>query len=281
MDRILLSSGLSFSIQHAPVRIAIFTRVRTNSVKQALKEGRVQLGCSCYQLRSPDVVRALAAAGLDWVFFDAEHGPFGLETLQDLMRVANGVGLCPIVRVADLQYSLIARALDCGAQGVLLPRVESPELLDKAVSWTRFPPMGTRGFGLGPPHLDYEAVSIADAVAHVNAHVLVVLQIETRTALERIDELLAVSNVDAVLIGPGDLSISLGIPGQFDDPRFVAAVETIRDRCDRAGVAPGMHMRSLELGRKWRGRGLRLVSCNSDLGFLLDKATEMVTALKG
>ena len=223
--------------------------MRVNTVKQALREGRTQLGCSCFQLRSPDAVRALAAAGLDWVFFDAEHGAFGLETLQDLMRVAVASGLCPIVRVADLQYTLIARALDCGAQGVLLPRVESPELLEKAVSWTRFPPMGTRGFGLAAPQLDYEPVSIPEAIAHVNDNVLVVLQIETRTALERIDELLAVPNIDAVLIGPGDLSISLGVPGEFGHPQFVAAVETIRDRCDRAGIAPGMHMRSLELGK--------------------------------
>jgi 2-keto-3-deoxy-L-rhamnonate aldolase RhmA len=254
--------------------------VRPNSVKQALKAGRVQLGCSCFQLRSPDAVRALAAAGLDWAFFDAEHGAFDLETLQDLMRVAVTAGLCPIVRVADLQYALIARALDSGAQGVLLPRVESPELLQQAVSWTRFPPMGTRGFGLGPPQLDYEPVSIPEAIAHVNANVLVVLQIETRTALDRIDDLLAVPNIDAVLIGPGDLSISLGVPGQFDAPVFVNAVETIRDRCVRAGIAPGMHMRSLEFAKQWRNRGLLLFSCNSDIGFLLDKATETVAALR-
>jgi 2-keto-3-deoxy-L-rhamnonate aldolase RhmA len=255
--------------------------VRPNRVKQALKEGRVQLGCSCFQLRSPDAIRGLAAAGLDWVFFDAEHGAFDMETLQDLMRVANAAGLCPIVRVADLQYALIARALDSGAQGVLLPRVESPELLRQAVSWTRFPPMGTRGFGLGGPQLEFETISIPDAIAHVNANVLVVFQIETRTALERIDELLAVPHIDAVLIGPGDLSISLGVPGQFDHPAFVAAVETIRDRCSRAGIAPGIHMRSLELAKRWRDRGLLLFSCNSDLGFLLDKATETVSTLRG
>jgi 2-dehydro-3-deoxyglucarate aldolase/4-hydroxy-2-oxoheptanedioate aldolase len=254
--------------------------VRPNTVKQALRDGKVQLGCSCFQLRSPDAVRALAAAGLDWVFFDAEHGPFGYETLQDLMRVATGAGLCPIVRVVDLEYGLIARALDCGAMGVLLPRVESPELLAKAVTWTRFPPLGVRGFGLAAPQLGYEPVSIAEAIAHVNANILVVLQIETRTALERIDELLAVEHIDAVLIGPGDLSISLGVPGQFDHPEFVAAVETIRERCERAGIAPGMHMRSLELAKKWRGRGLRLFSCNSDIGFLLDKASETVAMLR-
>jgi 2-dehydro-3-deoxyglucarate aldolase/4-hydroxy-2-oxoheptanedioate aldolase len=254
--------------------------VRINKVKQALKQGQLQLGCSCFQLRSPDVVRALAAAGFDWAFFDAEHGAFDLETLQDLMRVAVREGLCPIVRVADLQYPLIARALDCGAQGVLLPRVESPELLEKAVSWTRFPPLGTRGFGLGAPHLDYEPVSIPAAIAHINDNVMVVFQIETKAALERIDDLLSVPNVDAVLIGPGDLSISLGIPGQFDHPQFIAAVETVRDRCDRAGIAPGMHMRSLELAKQWRGRGLRLFSCNSDIGFLFDRAAETVATLR-
>jgi 2-keto-3-deoxy-L-rhamnonate aldolase RhmA len=254
--------------------------VRINKVKQALRQGRVQLGCSCFQLRSLDAIRALAAAGLDWVFLDAEHGAFDLETLQDLSRVAVREGLCPIVRVADLQYALIARALDCGAQGVLLPRVESPDLLEKAVSWTRFPPMGTRGFGLGPPHVDYEPVSIPDTIAHVNDNVIVVLQIETKIALERIDDLLSVPNIDAVLIGPGDLSISLGVPGDFNNPIFVAAVERVRDRCDRVGVAPGIHMRTLDLARQWRGRGFRFFSCNSDIGFLFDKATETVAALR-
>jgi 2-dehydro-3-deoxyglucarate aldolase/4-hydroxy-2-oxoheptanedioate aldolase len=140
--------------------------------------------------------------------------------------------------------------------------------------------MGTRGFGLGAPQLEYEPVSIPEAIGHINANVLVVLQIETRTALERIDDLLAVPDIDAVLIGPGDLSISLGVPGDFAHPSFVAAVETIRDRCDRAGIAPGMHMRTLELARQWTGRGLRLFSCNSDIGFLLDKASETVRALR-
>ena len=110
--------------------------MRINTVKQALKEGKTQFGCSTSMLRSPEVPRILAAAGLAWTYLDSEHGAFDLETLQDLIRAANDSGLCPIVRVADLQYALIARALDCGAQGVLFPRVESPELLEKAINWT-------------------------------------------------------------------------------------------------------------------------------------------------
>ncbi len=250
-----------------------------NKVKQALKRGESAFGCSVLQLRSPDAVRAIAAAGLDWVFLDSEHGPFDLETLHDLMRVAVPAGLCPIVRVADLQYQLIARALDSGAQGVLLPRVESPELLEQAVSWTRYPPMGVRGYGLGGPHLGYERVSMADAIAHMNEHVMVVLQIETRRALERLDELLAVPHIDAVLVGPADLSIALGVPGQFEHPDFVAAVERVRDRCNELGIAPGMHMRSLDMARTWLPRGLRFVSCNNDIGLFFEKVSETVAAM--
>ena len=250
-----------------------------NKVKQALKRGEAQFGCSVLQLRSQDSIRAIAAAGLDWVFLDSEHGAFDLETLHDLMRVAVPAGLCPIVRVADLQYQLIARALDSGAQGVLLPRVESPDLLAQAVSWTRFPPMGVRGYGLGGPHLGYERITIGDAVAHFNEHVMVVLQIETRLALQRLDELLAVPNIDAVLVGPADLSVALGVPGQFDHPEFIAAVELVRDRCHAHGIAPGMHMRSVDMARFWIPRGLRFVSCNNDIGMLFERVTETVSAM--
>ena len=254
--------------------------MRINSVKQALKQGKVQLGCSFSQLRSPEVPRILAAAGLNWTYLDSEHGGFDLETLQDLCRSSVLAGLCPVVRVGDLQYPLVARALDCGAQGVLFPRVESPELLAKAISWTRFPPEGVRGYGLTAPHLEYENIAMPDVIAHLNQNTLVVFQIETKTAIERIEELLSVPNIDAVMIGPADLSISLGVPGQFDHPKLEEAIELIRDACIRHGIAPGLHMRALPLVKKWRDRGMLFLSCNSEVGFLLEKATETVAALR-
>jgi 2-keto-3-deoxy-L-rhamnonate aldolase RhmA len=255
--------------------------MRINTVKQARKEGKAQFGCNTSMLRSPEVPRILAAAGLHWSYLDSEHGGFDLETLQDLIRAANEAGLCPIVRVADLQYPLVARALDCGAQGVLFPRVESPELLEKAISWTRFPPEGVRGYGLQPTHVGYEAVGMPDIIAHSNANTMVALQIETKTAIERIDELLSVPKIDAVMIGPADLSISLGVAGQFEHPTLVAAIEKIRDACIRHGIAPGIHMRSLKLVQYWRDHGMLFLSCNSEIGFMLEKATETVAALKG
>src|SRR4249920_1482028 len=127
-----------------------------NRVKHALREGRVQIGSSIAQLRTPEVLRIYAAAGFDWVFIDGEHGGLGIESIQDLCRASNDNGLCPVVRVASMEYDLVARALDNGALGVIFPRVECPELLATAVSWTKFPPVGIRGFGLAPWSVNYE-----------------------------------------------------------------------------------------------------------------------------
>ncbi len=253
--------------------------MRENSVKKALQAGKLQISCGYTQLRSPEAIRALAAAGFHWTFIDAEHGPFDFAAIQDLCKAAAPVGIAPLVRVADMQYSLVARALDCGAQGVVFPRVESPELLARAISWTKFPPVGVRGFGLGPWQFEYEKVTLGDAAEHYNANTMVVLQIETVAAVERRDELLSIPGIDAVMIGPVDLSISLGVPGDFENPKMVDAMEKVRDSCLKHGVAPGTQVRSVALAKFWKDRGMRFLGCGNEVSFLLEKASETAAAL--
>jgi len=254
--------------------------MRINSVKSSLKAGKLQVGCGFQQIRSVEVARILAAAGFDWTFLDGEHGGFGIETLQDLCRTSAMAGMSPIVRVAAMQYALVARALDCGAQGVIFPRVESPELLATAVSWTKFPPLGVRGFGLAATHVEYERATIPQVLAHQNEHTMVVLQIETKLAVDRRDELLSVPGIDAVLIGPVDLSLSLGVPGDFENPKMIQAMEQVRDSCLAHGVAPGAQLRTLALAKFWKDRGMIFLGSGSETGFLFEKASEVVVALK-
>lgn len=254
--------------------------MQSNRVKEALQAGKCQLGAGWSQFRSPDVARILAAAGFDWAFIDAEHGGFDIEAIRESCVLADLAGITPVVRVADLQYSLIARTLDCGAHGIILPRVESPDLLSRAVSWMKFPPEGTRGYGLGGPQLGYRSHNFADVIANVNASTLVVLQIETRRAFEARDELLSVPGVDAVLIGPADLSISLGVPGEFQHASMVEAIEAIRNACQRHGVAPGIHMRSLAHAKFWIEHGMQFVSCGNEVSFLHERASEVAVQLR-
>ncbi len=254
--------------------------MHVNRVKKALAEGRLQLGTSFAQIPSPDVARILATAGFDWAFIDTEHGWFGTETVKEVCYASVRAGLCPIVRVVSMDYGLVARALDCGAQGVMFPRVESVELLERAVSWTRFPPAGVRGCGLNAAHIDFAKASIAEVVEHANANTMVVLQIETRRAVEMRDELLSVRGIDAVMVGPVDLSISLGVPGEFQHPKMVEAMEQIRDACIRHGVTPGTQTRTLALAKFWRERGMRFLGCSSEIAMLLEKANEITGALR-
>ena len=250
--------------------------MRPNRLKAALAQGSVQTGSIVGQFRSPEIIRIYKAAGFDWVFVDTEHGGFDLETVQDVCRVAGILGLTPLVRVADVQYPLIARALDCGAEGVIFPRVESPELLERAAAWTRFPPTGTRGFGLTRMAVDYASASMPEIMQYMNDNVMTVLQIETARAVEAREELLAIDGIDAVIVGPADLSVSLGIPGDFENPRLISAVESVMETCSRRNVVPGIHLRAPKLAADWRSRGMRLLSCATEATMLLERATEVV-----
>ena len=254
--------------------------MRFNLVKRALAEGKVQYGTNFGQFRSQDVLKILALAGFNWAFVDTEHGGFGIETIQDLCRVAASVNFTPIVRVPELQYSMVTRALDCGAMGVMFPRVESPEVLEKAISWAKYPPVGVRGFGLLPFHCDFAPMTMPQMMEWCNEHTMVVVQIETRKAVEAREELLAVPGIDAVMIGPADLSISLGVPGEFQHPKVVEAMESVRDTCLRRGIAPGTQTRSLGLAQFWRQRGMRFLGCSSDVSMLYERAKEIITQLE-
>jgi 2-dehydro-3-deoxyglucarate aldolase/4-hydroxy-2-oxoheptanedioate aldolase len=157
--------------------------------------------------------------------------------------------------------------------------VESPELLAQAISWTKFPPAGVRGYGLTPVNYDYAAVTIPQAIEHYNQETMVVLQIETETALNRVDELLDVPGVDVVMIGPADLSVSLGVPGEFTHPKFVAAYEKIRDACLKRGIAPGTHNRSLELMQMWKEKGFTFLGCGNETAMLFERASAIIKGI--
>ena len=154
--------------------------------------------------------------------------------------------------------------------------MESPELLERAVTWTKFPPTGTRGFGLSRGAVDYAALSMPQIMQYWNDNVMTVLQIETQRAVEAREELLTIEGVDAVIVGPADLSVSLGIPGEFEHPLLISAIESIMDTCSRRNIVPGIHVRVPKIAKMWRERGMRLLSCSNDGIMLLERATEIV-----
>jgi 2-dehydro-3-deoxyglucarate aldolase/4-hydroxy-2-oxoheptanedioate aldolase len=254
--------------------------MRINQTRERLAKGETVFGCGLQCYRSAEIPRAFASAGFDYVFIDMEHGAYNLETVQDMIQSSNQAGITPIVRVGELAYSLVARLLDSGAQGIILPRVEDPKICAEALSWMRFPPMGKRGYGVNTTMIGYEARSFPEIIEHQNTNTLAVVQFETALAMQRADELLELPGLNIAMVGPADLSISLGVPGQFDHPLMVTTIEGLIEKCNRHGVVPGIQTRGLAMSKFWAERGMRFIGTGAEHVLLLEKAKETVAQLR-
>jgi 2-keto-3-deoxy-L-rhamnonate aldolase RhmA len=254
--------------------------MQVNQTLKRLSAGEVAYGCAIQNYRSAEIPRVFAAAGFDYVFIDMEHGGFDFETVQDMIVSSLQAGITPIVRVGELLYSLVSRILDVGAQGIVLPRVEEARLLEEALSWMKYPPAGKRGYGILPPYIRYEKKSMPEIIEHMNLNVMTVVQFETVAALDRADELMSVKGLDVAMVGPADLSIALGVPGELDHPRMIDAIDRLIEAAGRHKVVPGIQTRTVEQGQFWASRGMRFVGAGGEHGMLLAKATEAVSALR-
>lgn len=238
-----------------------------NHVKEKLRAGRAAVGV-WNSILNPLSARVVASSGMDWILFDTEHGPPSFETVDGLVQAVNGTGAVPLVRVVWNDINAIKRALDTGAFGVVVPWVNSKEEAENAVTYCMYPPEGLRGCAPGRPAAAW-GVSVEEYLATVNDEVLVAVQIETRKAVENIEEIVAVEGVDATFIGPMDLSASMGYRGKPFHPQVVKAMDRVLDACSASSVAPGIAFgRDVDHLNDLIERGFRFIGIGSDMGFL-------------
>jgi 2-dehydro-3-deoxyglucarate aldolase/4-hydroxy-2-oxoheptanedioate aldolase len=246
--------------------------METNTVKAKLKQSEWVSGPIVEEIFSVGGVRVLANAGHDFLWFDTEHNMYDWETLLTVVQFSRAIGIVPLVRVTDLSYPLVARALDTGALGVVIPRVDSREQVELAVQYAKYPPLGRRGAG-GVARNAYLPKSAGEAIEWGNAETMVVVQIESPEVAARADEIASVPGIDVVCVGPQDLSINMGIPGKFDDPVFIETIAGVAQAAARHGVACGMVSRDASSFRRWYEVGCRFLVCNSDLSLLNQQAS--------
>jgi 2-keto-3-deoxy-L-rhamnonate aldolase RhmA len=208
-------------------------------VKNDISSKKMSFG-SWVQIPNVFTAEMMARSGFDWLAIDLEHGMIDLETAFQLIQVIDCSGVIPLVRLHVNDESTIRRVLDAGAGGVIVPMVNSAEDARRAVNAVKYPPLGKRSFGLGRAH-DF-GLGFDEYVRTINDRSIVVVQIEHIDALKNLDHILQVPGIDAIIIGPYDLSGSLGVPGQFDHPGFKEALRTIIERVRKSTVALGMHI---------------------------------------
>lgn len=239
-----------------------------NLVREKLAAGKPVYGTMLQELRSPAVPILLANAGYDFVFIDMEHGAHDMETVADMIKVCRGYGITPFVRVPDLQYHFIARCLDAGAQGFMVPRVGSRDHAEKAVAYSKYPPMGERGCSINKGHNDYKGGDLLEFIKEANEQNFVILQIERREAMDALDDILSVPGVDAAILGPNDMAASYGVSEDLNGEFLNGVFQKVVDAGRRHGVYTGMHIGSLPKLVEWKKKGMQIITYNTDLGFL-------------
>lgn len=193
---------------------------------------------SWMQLADSNVAEMLGVSGYDWVAIDLEHGRYAENQLPDIFRALTTGGTLPFARLGQVSAYTVKAALEAGAQGLIFPMVENAAQVRQAVSWAHYPPRGSRGVGYSRANLFGKAFdSYRDAIDP-----FLVAQIEHKDAAREIDAILDVPGVDAIMIGPYDLSASMGLTGQFDHPDFRAILSGVLSACARKGVPAGQHV---------------------------------------
>ena len=214
--------------------------MRENPVKRKLARGETVTGTMMIEFATRGIGRLAASAGAEFAVLDMEHSGWSIETIGMLLATSRSADLVPLVRPPAVQYHYIARALDMGALGIVMPFIDEPEQAEFVVASTRYPPEGRRGAAFTIAHDDYQPGNVHEKMRSANDEVMVVVQIESARGLDNVEKIAAVKGVDAVWIGQFDLTASMGIPGNVQHPEFQAAQARILRACQAAGRRGGV-----------------------------------------
>ena len=247
-----------------------------NPLRQRLKDPAPTWGM-WVTLESPSITEIALTLGLDWIVVDTEHGHQDQREIMDHLRAAGGSDLAVIVRVSDIRQDAVKRALDMGAHGVILPLIRSREDAERGFSYARYPPRGVRG--VSAERAMQWGLGMQEYLALANEETLVIPLIETREAIENIEEILEVPGLEAIFFGPADLSASYGHLGEWEGPGVAERILAVKDQAAARGIASGLLSRGTEDANRRRDQGFKMIGLGADTGLLIQAAERFLDAV--
>jgi 2-keto-3-deoxy-L-rhamnonate aldolase RhmA len=251
-----------------------------NGLKQMAGVKTPKLGHFIVEFATPGIGHILKSAGADFVLFDMEHSGFSMETVKSALRYFEAADLPAIVRVPSRDYHFIARACDMGAEGIMLPMVGSVEEARHIVNSVKYHPAGNRGVGLQIAHDRYRPGSVADKFTAANKRTTIFCQIETAEGVENAEAMAAIDGVDCLWVGHFDLSVSLGIPGDFGNRIFTDAIDQVAAATRKHGKALGRLVPTVETGVEINQLGFDFICYSGDVWVLHNALAEALTRLR-
>lgn len=253
-----------------------------NPARERLAAGQLSLGVGIRLSRSVEIAGAMKAAGFDWLFLDLEHGIMSLDSASQIATAGIGAGIAPIVRVPNGEYAMATRMLDNGALGIVIPHVDTADEAREVVQRLMLPPRGHRSLGGSAAALGFRSMSVRDASEALNAANLIVVMLESPTAIENAEQIAAVDGIDVLLIGTNDLAAEMGIPGEFGHERIAAAYRRVIDACRKHGKWPGMGgIYDQPMMQRYIGLGARFILSGADVSFMQAGAASRAGFLHG
>ena len=250
------------------------------TLKEMAGTRRAKFGTLLIEFASPGIGHILKAGGAQFVFLDMEHSGFGFDTVKQLVRYMEAAELPAIVRPPSRHYHHIARALDMGAEGILLPMVGTAEEAARIVAHAKYPPLGHRGVALGVAHDRYAPGAPVTKMRTANRRVAVFAIVETRQGIENVEGIAATEGLDGIWIGHFDLSTSLGIPGQFDHPDLIAAEDRVARACAKQKKSFGCLVMNVERGIDTYHAGYDMICYSGDVWLLQETLRQGIDDLK-
>lgn len=238
--------------------------MKSNRLRAALAEGRPAVGHMLLEFGTRGIAKIAESCGLDFVLIDMEHSGLDLGAVADLLSWFKSTPVTPIVRVPAIEYHFIARVMDAGAMGVMAPNVQTAQQAREVVAAMRYAPEGVRGLGLGTAHNDYVAPQVPSYLHEANQQNVAICQIESTMALDNLDAIASTPGVDVLFIGHFDLTQSMGIVGEFQNPRFLAAIHGVAERANASGKAAGIQPGSVVQAREAISMGYSVISMGHD-----------------
>ena len=235
------------------------------SLKEMAQTRRAKLGTFLVEFNTPGIGQIMAAAGCDYVLLDMEHSGFSFDTLKSMLRYMQAAELPTIVRVPSRNYHHIARALDMGAEGLMLPMVSSGEEAEQIAAHAKYPGQGHRGVALQVAHDRYQPGPVLKKLRDANKRSTIFAQIESPDGVANADDIAAVKGIDCLWIGHFDLSASMGIPGQFDHPEFKAAVKRVGRACQKHKKSFGRLVPDVKTGVALHRQGFDFICYSGDV----------------
>ena len=246
------------------------------TLRDRMLAGEPVNGAMIFEFFTPGIAQIMKTAGCEFVLYDMEHGGLAIETLKMLCATCRGIGVEPMVRVPRAEYHFIARALDVGARGIMVPMVESKRQAEVIAQSMRYPPHGRRGAAFGFAHDDYGGGDVLAIMKAADAHNIGIAQIETERGLDAVEDIAAVDGIDVLWLGHFDLTNFLGIPGEFDNPKYVDAVRRIAAaaKANKKGLA--YMAASPALASQYRAMGFNVIGAGTDQGILTAGVREIL-----